>query len=126
MRICFRNHRILSPARRVITVAPMPPGRSAYALARYSRSPDSIRDSVEWVRTHDSQEFLANSAARPVIVLNVATGDRTAVACDCAPAGLVPMGNLLRMTELCAWELWLLDSGGRDPRMVFVPAATVQ
>ena len=44
--------------RRVITVAPMPPEKCAYALARYSRSPDSIRDSVEWVRTHDSQKFL--------------------------------------------------------------------
>src|SRR4030095_12188637 len=32
--------------------------KSAYALARYSRSPDSIRQSLEWVRTHDSQKFL--------------------------------------------------------------------
>jgi thymidylate synthase ThyX len=44
--------------KRVITVAPMPPEKSAYALARYSRSPDSIRDSIEWVRTHDSMKFL--------------------------------------------------------------------
>ena len=36
----------------------MPPEKSAYALARYSRSPDSIHDSVEWVRRHDSQKFL--------------------------------------------------------------------
>jgi thymidylate synthase ThyX len=36
----------------------MPPEKLAYALARYSRSPDSIRDSVEWVRTHDSTKFL--------------------------------------------------------------------
>ena len=36
----------------------MPPEKSAYALARYSRSPDSIRDSLEWVRTHDSAKFL--------------------------------------------------------------------
>ena len=36
----------------------MPPEKSAYALARYSRSPDSIRDSIEWVRTHDSEKFL--------------------------------------------------------------------
>ena len=36
----------------------MPPEKIAYALARYSRSPDSIRDSVEWVRTHDSPKFL--------------------------------------------------------------------
>jgi thymidylate synthase ThyX len=27
-------------------------------LARYSRSPDSIRDSLDWVRTHDSSKFL--------------------------------------------------------------------
>ena len=36
----------------------MPPEKSAYALARYSRSADSILQSVEWVRTHDSRKFL--------------------------------------------------------------------
>src|SRR6266853_596491 len=45
-------------AKRVLTVSPMPPEKCAYALARYSRSPDSIRESVEWVRTHDSSKFL--------------------------------------------------------------------
>src|ERR1700761_707953 len=45
-------------AKRVITVAPLPPEKSAYALARYSRSADSIRQSVDWVRTHNSQQFL--------------------------------------------------------------------
>jgi thymidylate synthase ThyX len=44
--------------KRVFTVAPMPPEKCAYALARYSRSPDSIRDSIEWVRKHDSAKFL--------------------------------------------------------------------
>src|SRR5882757_6819688 len=44
--------------KRVLTVAPMPPEKLAYALARYSRSPDSIRDSLDWVRTHDSAKFL--------------------------------------------------------------------
>ena len=43
---------------RVLALAPMPPEKCAFALARYSRSPDSIRDSVEWVRTHDSSKFL--------------------------------------------------------------------
>jgi len=43
---------------RVIAVAPMPPEKCAYALARYSRSPDSIAKSIEWVRTHDSAKFL--------------------------------------------------------------------
>jgi thymidylate synthase ThyX len=36
----------------------MPPEKCAYALARYSRSPDSITQSLDWVRTHDSQKFL--------------------------------------------------------------------
>ena len=36
----------------------MPPEKLAYALARYSRSPDSIAESLEWVRTHDSAKFL--------------------------------------------------------------------
>ena len=44
--------------KRVLAVGPMPPEKLAYALARYSRSPDSIKDSIEWVRTHDSAKFL--------------------------------------------------------------------
>ncbi len=36
----------------------MPPEKCAYALARYSRSPDSIRESLDWVRSHDSAKFL--------------------------------------------------------------------
>jgi thymidylate synthase ThyX len=48
----------LNSPKRVITVAPMPPEKCAYALARYSRSPDSIRDSIAWVRSHDSHKFL--------------------------------------------------------------------
>jgi thymidylate synthase ThyX len=44
--------------RRVLTLGPLPPEKCAFALARYSRSPDSIRDSLNWVRTHDSAKFL--------------------------------------------------------------------
>lgn len=43
---------------RVLTLGPLAPEKCAFALARYSRSPDSIRDSLEWVRTHDSSKFL--------------------------------------------------------------------
>lgn len=35
----------------------MPPEKCAYALARYSRSPDSIEDSIRWVHTHSSEKF---------------------------------------------------------------------
>src|ERR1700680_4971418 len=45
-------------AQRVFTLSPLPPEKGAYALARYSRSPDSIRESIEWVRTHASAKFL--------------------------------------------------------------------
>jgi thymidylate synthase ThyX len=44
-------------SRRVIAVAPMPPEKSAYALARYSRSPDSIDASIRWVHGHSSEKF---------------------------------------------------------------------
>lgn len=50
--------RPIAPSQRVLTIAPMPPEKLAYALARYSRSPDSITDSIEWVRSHDSTKFL--------------------------------------------------------------------
>jgi len=43
--------------RRVIAIAPMPPEKSAYALARYSRSPDSIETSIQWVHGHSSEKF---------------------------------------------------------------------
>ena len=35
----------------------MPPEKSAYALARYSRSPDSIENSIAWVHSHSSEKF---------------------------------------------------------------------
>ncbi|MBH0177428.1 MAG: alternative thymidylate synthase-like protein, partial [Nitrospira sp.] len=35
----------------------MPPEKSAYALARYSRSPDSIENSITWVHGHSSEKF---------------------------------------------------------------------
>jgi thymidylate synthase ThyX len=44
--------------KRVFAVSPMPPEKCAYALARYSRSPDSILQSLDWVRTHNSRNFL--------------------------------------------------------------------
>ena len=36
----------------------MPPEKSAYALARYSRSADSVVQSLEWVRSHSAEKFL--------------------------------------------------------------------
>ncbi len=84
---------------------------------------DSMAAPVGLAFSRDGRKlYLASSAARSVTVLDLATGDRSTLACDCTPTGLVPMGNLLRVTELGAGPMWLLDTGGRDPRMVFVPA----
>ena len=42
---------------RVIALAPMPPEKAAYALARYSRSPDGIEASLRWVFDHSAEKF---------------------------------------------------------------------
>lgn len=42
---------------RVIALAPMPPEKAAYALARYSRSPDGIEASLRWVHEHSAEKF---------------------------------------------------------------------
>src|ERR1051325_2408453 len=57
-RTSYHNRFMPEKSPRVLAISPMPPEKIAYALARYSRSPDSIRDSIEWVRTHDSAKFL--------------------------------------------------------------------
>lgn len=42
---------------RVLALAPMPPEKVAYALARYSRSADGIEASLRWVHDHSSEKF---------------------------------------------------------------------
>ena len=57
-RISYHSLLPETKSKRVLTVAGVPPEKCAYALARYSRSPDSIVQSIDWVRTHDSAKFL--------------------------------------------------------------------
>jgi hypothetical protein len=66
--------------------------------------------------------FLASAAARSVAVLDLQSGERGAIACSCAPASLVSMGNLFRLSEAGPEPLWLFDAGAAEPRIVFVPA----
>lgn len=49
--------RIVGASGRVIVLPPIPPEKQAYALARYSRSPDSITDSLRWVHAHSAERF---------------------------------------------------------------------
>src|ERR1039458_8549438 len=41
----------------IVTASPMPPEKAAYALARYSRSADSFKESLSWV-CNNGQDFL--------------------------------------------------------------------
>ena len=65
--------------------------------------------------------FVASERGRTVSAINIATGDSAALACDCAPTSLVPMGSLFRLNEMSSAPLWLLDATAA-PRLVFVPA----
>jgi hypothetical protein len=70
----------------------------------------------------DAQKlFVASATGRAVTTIQVATGERSALACDCAPAALIPMGSVFRLTELGSEPLWLLDTAS-DRGLVFVPA----
>lgn len=71
--------------------------------------------------------LVASPAGQYVAVIDIASGSGTVAACNCAPSGLIPMGNVMRLNEAGNGPLWLLDAGGTaDPRLVFVPAAAAQ
>ena len=57
-----------------------------------------------------------------VMSIEVASGTNTTIQCGCTPSGLVSMGAVLRLNELGAGPVWLVDNGGTQPRVVFVPA----
>ena len=61
-------------------------------------------------------------AGDTVTVLDLASGERTDIACDCRPVGLSRMGGTFRLNEIGSGPLWLLDVSG-TPAVLFVPAA---
>jgi hypothetical protein len=65
--------------------------------------------------------IVASATGRAVTTIQAATGERTALPCDCALSTLTPMGPLFRLNELGAEPLWLLDTAS-DTGLVFVPA----
>jgi hypothetical protein len=66
--------------------------------------------------------YVASAKARSVAAFHLADGSRTAIGCDCTPTTLAPMGSLFRLNDPGPAPLWLLDAGGGNPRIVFVPA----
>ena len=70
----------------------------------------------------DGQKLVVASMGLPsLITIQVATGDRTELPCQCSPSTLTPMGSLFRLNELGTEPLWLLDTAS-DRALVFVPA----
>jgi DNA-binding beta-propeller fold protein YncE len=67
--------------------------------------------------------FVASMGLPSVTIIQVATGDRTELPCECSPSTLSPMGSLFRLNELGTEPLWLLDTAS-DRGLVFVPAPT--
>ena len=65
--------------------------------------------------------FVASATGRAVTTIQVATGDRSALACDCSPSALIRMGSVFRLNELGSEPLWLLDTAS-DRGLIFVPA----
>jgi hypothetical protein len=96
------------------------------AGAATERSFDGVEASSAVAFSPDGQKlFVASATGRAVTTIQVATGDRSALACDCAPALLVPMGPVFRLTELGSEPLWLLDTAS-ERGLVFVPAPAAQ
>jgi hypothetical protein len=90
------------------------------------RSFDGIETPSALAFSPDGQKlFVASATGRAVTTIQVATGDRSALACDCAPSALIPMGSVFRLNELGSDPLWLLDTASSERRLVFVPAPAV-
>jgi len=95
------------------------------AGAAYERSFPGIAAPSALAFSPDAQKlFVASATGRTVTTIQVATGGRSALACDCAPSALIPMGSVFRLNELGAEPLWLLDTAS-ERGLVFVPAPAV-
>lgn len=71
----------------------------------------------------DGQRLLvANATAQSVTAFDLAAGNRSAIACTCAPNLLARMGDVFRLNDLGGDPVWLLDLKAKEPRVVFIPA----
>lgn len=72
-----------------------------------------------------SRVFVANAKSETVSIIELTAGTAvTNLACACAPTGLARLaGNeAFRLTEMSSRPMWVLDAGGTEPRVLFVPA----
>ena len=87
---------------------------------------DAVQSATALAFAADGKRLLIASASlQSVTSFDPATGDRSAIACNCAPTSLVQVGSLFRLNELNRDPLWLLDARADAPSIVFVPAVAV-
>jgi len=87
---------------------------------------DGIQTPVAVAVSRDgSRAFVANAKSGKVSIVELA-GERavSSVSCDCRLTGLDRLaGNeTFRLTEMSSRPLWIVDAGGTEPRVLFVPA----
>ena len=87
---------------------------------------EGIATPVAVAVSHDgSRAFVANAKSRTVSIIDL-KGEAAvrSIACACTPSGLNRLaGNeTFRLTEMSSRPMWMLDAGGTEPRVVFVPA----
>ncbi len=85
---------------------------------------DTIQSSSAVAFSPDaSRLLLANASGQSVSIFDLGAGTRSSIACSCAPAALVRVGDVFRLNELGPEPLWLLDARTATATLTFVPAA---
>lgn len=91
-----------------------------------ARSKDGISNPVAVAVSQDgSRAFVANAKSGKVSIIDLKaeTAART-MACACTLSGLDRLAgkDTFRLTEFSSQPMWMLDAGGTEPRVLFVPA----
>jgi len=87
---------------------------------------DGIATPVAVAVSHDgSRVYVANAKSGTISIIDLKAETATrSIACACTPSGLDRLaGNdTFRLTEMSSRPMWMLDAGGTEPRVLFVPA----
>lgn len=86
-------------------------------------SAERLASPVGLAFSSDGRRLFLAGAAGSVSAFDVVSGARSEFSCNCEPALLAPMGELLRLTHAGSGPLWLLDPRPGREQIVFVPAA---
>ena len=71
--------------------------------------------------------FVASSASQTITSLSLEDGTSVSTACGCEPVTLARLqgGAAFRITDRSDGPAWIYDTGGAEPRILFIPQAGV-